>query len=142
MTTASGGTIPEGMWALNEERSKPLLPGRQTLWVLKDDGQSFVWVIVLVNEQGAQVISNNGSYDGPPQQVTGAPMIVQTITTGPNSLKNFGTIEGAGDYFENCVLSSDGKRLTCTGELNAGGQITPFVDDFDWFGEGPPSARI
>jgi hypothetical protein len=138
----NGGTIPEGVWALNDERSKPLLPGRQTLWIIKDDRQRFVWVTVVVNDQGVQVISNDGAYDAPPARVTGGPMTMQTIVTGPNSLKNFGEIEGIGQYFENCVLSDDGKRLVCTGELNAGGEVTPFIDDFDWFGEGPPSARV
>lgn len=141
MTTGTGGTIPEGIWALNDERSQPLLPGRQTLWIIKDDGRSFVWVIVVINDQGVQVLTNNGTYDGPPSDVTGAGMSVQTVATGPNSLKNYGKIKGVGDFFENCVVSPDGKRLVCKGEVNADGTIMPFVDDFDWFVENPPSAR-
>jgi hypothetical protein len=135
------GTIPEGIWALNEARSQPLLPGRQTLWILKDDGQAFAWVIVVVNDEGISILSHNGTYDGPPANVVGGAMTVQTVSTGPNSLKNYGTIEGVGEYFENCVVGPDGKSLRCEGMLYADGEAKPFVDDFDWFSESPPSAR-
>src|SRR5690606_3570834 len=41
--TAQTGTIPQGIWELNQERSSSLHTGKQTLWIVKDDRRSFVW---------------------------------------------------------------------------------------------------
>lgn len=141
-TPARAGTIPQGIWELNQERSNSLHTGRQTLWIVKDDGRSFVWASIVIHEGEVQILSSNGVYGGQWSKVDGAPIEVQTISTGPDKLRNSGTIAGRGRFVENCVVFPDRKRLRCEGELHSDGQKSTYVDDFDWFSESPPAARL
>lgn len=136
------GIIPQGVWVLNLDRSKPLNKGRQTLWLIKDDGKHQVWTSVFIDDQHrALVVSYDGAYGGPPSPVTGTPMTTQIVATGANTLHNFGKIEGQGNYSENCTVSADRKRFRCEGRIETPQGVKVYVDDFDWYGENPPAAR-
>ena len=135
------GTIPQGIWALNEARSHSLNPGRQILWVVKDDRRSFVWVSIVIHEGKIQILSYNGVYGGQQTKVDGAPIVAATISTGPHTLRNSGVIQGRGEFFENCRVYRGRKRLRCEGQVRIAGQAVAYVDDFDWFSESPPAVR-
>lgn len=141
-TPAPHGIVPQGIWVLNPGRSHSLNPGRQTLWVVKDDGRHLVWVSVIIDDQHrVQIVSYDGAYGGSPAPVVGSPMTTQIVATGPASLHNFGTIVGVGDYSEDCRVSQDRTRFRCEGQVQTTSGARPYMDDFDWFANSPPAAQ-
>lgn len=127
------GMIPEGMWVLNQQRSVKLTPGRQTLWIVKDDGDHIIWVSVeRTPDNMVRVSSWDGRYDGQPVPVSGTAMVTHLVATGPSSFKNWGEIANLGPYDETCQLSADKRQLRCLGRVTTTGGVKTWVDDFDW----------
>ena len=136
--TAHGGVMPEGLWVLNQARSIELVPGKQTLWIVKDDGKNTVWVSVSTDDQGrARVSSFDAAYGGPPAPVTGSPMLSQVVSRAPGTLHNFGRIAGLGPYAEDCAVDPAQKHFTCDGEVTTSAGVRRWHDDFDWVGPSP-----
>lgn len=136
--TARGGNMPEGLWVLNQARSIELTPGKQTLWIVKDDGKNTVWVSVMTDDQGRVRISSfDGAYGGPPAPVTGSPMTSQAVSRAPGTLHNFGRIAGLGPYMEDCAVDPSQKHFTCDGQVTTKTGIRRWHDDFDWAGPSP-----
>lgn len=141
-TPSLPGIVPQGFWMLNPSRSHSLNPGRQKLWVIKDDGQELVWVAVTTdNRHHVQIASYHGAYGGPPAPVVGTPMTTRLVARGASSLHNSGTITGMGDYSEDCTVFPNRKRFRCEGNVATRDGDKRYVDDFDWYGASPHSAR-
>jgi hypothetical protein len=133
---AHRGVIPEGMWVLNQTRSQTLAPGKQTLWIVKDNGEHVVWVSVNTDPQGmVRVISWDGAYGGPPSPVVGTPMVTQLAAPAPGKLHNFGQITGMGPYSEDCDVGP--KLFVCKGQVMTPEGVRRWTDDFDWVGPSP-----
>ena len=136
--TAHGGNVPEGLWVLNQARSIELMPGRQTLWIVKDDGRNMVWVSVATDDEGrVRVSSFDSAYGGPPAPVAGSPMTSQAVSYAPGTLHNFGQIAGLGAYVEDCAVDPSQKHFTCDGQVTTATGIRRWHDDFDWAGPTP-----
>ena len=83
--------IREGLWVLNQARSKKLTPGTQTLWIVKDDGDHMIWVSVERDPNNrVRVSSWDGRYDGQPVEVIGTGMIAHVRPDGPGRVLNWG----------------------------------------------------
>lgn len=135
---ARGGNVPEGIWVLNQQRSKKLVPGAQTLWIVKDDGKQMAWVGIETDaQQKVKIHSWNGTYDGKPVAVVGTGMSTQLTSPAPGKIYNFGTIPGKGKYAEHCELLEAGKRLYCEGEVTTPKGVQKWIDDFDFVGPSP-----
>lgn len=133
-----GPVLREGLWVLNQARSQKLDAGRQTLWIVKDDGDHVVWVSVERDPHGKVRISSwDGRYDGKPVAVTGTGMIAHLKSDAPGRLRNWGEIPGLGKYSEDCVISGGGKRLRCEGKVELADGVKTWVDDFDWRSPAP-----
>lgn len=136
------GIVPQGFWILNAARSNSLNPGRQTLWVIKDDGRRLIWVSVMIDaKHRTQVVTFDGVYGGAPSPVVGTPMVTQIAATGRRTLRNFGKITGMGDYSENCRVFPGGKRFRCDGQVKTANGIRVYADDFDFYATSPPASR-
>ena len=132
------GVLPEGIWVLDEERSVELMPGAQTLWIIKDDGEELVWVNVARSPSGdLRVTSYSGRYGGDPSPVQGSPMMSSIVSPGPGRIDNFGTIEGMGTYSENCELADGGKRFICHGKVTTSDGEKQWIDNFEWVAPSP-----
>ena len=138
----AGGVVPQGFWVLNQARSRSLNPGRQTLWIVKDDGRHLVWTSVVIDDQHrALIVSFDGGYGGPPAPVVGTPMTTRIERRGRGELHNEGAIAGMGNYSEDCRVTADKKRFRCEGRVMTKDGPRDYVDDFDWAGESPVAAR-
>ena len=132
------GVLPEGIWVLDQEHSVELMPGAQTLWVIKDDGDELIWVNVARSPSGdVRVTSYSGRYGGDPSPVQGSPMMSSIVSPGPGRIDNFGTIEGMGRYSENCELTDGGKRFICHGKVTTSDGEKQWVDNFEWVARSP-----
>ena len=132
---ARRGIVPEGFWVLNQARSHKLNPGKQTLWIIKDDGDHVVWVSVERDARGmARISSWDGRYDNKPTEVKGTGMMTHLSSRAPGTLHNWGDIPGLGRYTEDCVILDGGKRMRCEGTIAAAAGPRRYVDDFDWRG--------
>ena len=130
--------IREGLWVLNQARSKKLTPGTQTLWIVKDDGDHMIWVSVERDLNNmVRVSSWDGRYDGQPVEVIGTGMIARLTSAGPGRMRSYGDIPKLGKYSEDCVVSSGGKRMRCEGRVEMADGIKTYIDDFDWLSLGP-----
>ena len=136
--TPKGGNMREGLWVLNQARSKELSPGDQTLWIIKDDGKQLVWVSVIKDAQGrVKVSSFDGPYNGDAVAVVGTGMMSRLSSTSPGTIHNEGEIPGVGAYREDCTVRGEGKRFTCEGQVKAKDGVHPWHDDFDWVSPSP-----
>ncbi len=132
------GNIPEGLWVLNQQRSKELTPGNQTLWMVKDDGKNVVWVSVLTDAQHrVRVSSWDGAYDGDAVAVVGSGMMAKVTSNSPGTIHNFGEIPGVGPYSEDCKVLAGGKNFVCDGQVVAADGVKRWHDDFDWVAPSP-----
>ena len=137
-TAAPAPLLREGIWVLNQARSKKLKPGSQTLWIVKDDGDNIVWVSVQRDPQGKIGVNSwTGRYDGQPVEVMGTGMIAHLKLEGPGRMRNWGEIPNLGKYSEDCVVSHGGKRFRCEGRVELGKEVKTWVDDFDWRSPSP-----
>lgn len=133
------GNIPEGMWVLNQERSKKFMPGTHTLWIIKDDGNRLVWVSVETDPNGhnLRVTSWDGTYGGGPTEVKGSGMMTIISSPGKGRMLNQGNIPGLGSYKEDCTIMNEGKRMRCEFTLHTNKSANVYIDDFDWVAAGP-----
>ncbi|MCJ2180957.1 hypothetical protein [Novosphingobium album (ex Hu et al. 2023)] len=132
------GVLPEGIWVLDQAQSVELAPGAQTLWVIKDDGQTLIWVNVARSPSGeVRVTSYSGEYGGAPAPVQGGPMMSSIASPGPGRIHNWGTVEGLGDYSEDCALTEGGKRFICHGKVMTSDGEKTWTDNFQWAGPSP-----
>jgi len=83
----AAGNIPEGLWRLDEARSKKLEPSSQTLWIIKDDGQKLAWVSVETFPDGRHRITSwTGTYDAAePVAVAGTGFLARVTSKGPGN---------------------------------------------------------
>jgi hypothetical protein len=135
---ALGGVVPTGLWVLNQQRSVELQPGKQVLWIVKDNGKHLVWVLVVTDPNGmAKVMSFDGAYDGPASTVVGTGMETSLHSPSPGRLHNEGQLPGVGPYSEDCEVQSGGRRFVCNGSVQAPDGVKRWHDDFDWVGPSP-----
>ncbi|WP_174293045.1 hypothetical protein [Sphingomonas bacterium] len=136
--TARGGVMPEGLWVRNRAKSVEIDPGDDTLWVVKDDGKTSVWVSVATDDKGKiSVMSYEGAYGGPPSPVKGTPMTTQIVSRAPGTLHNWGRIDGLGPYVEDCAVDAGQKHFTCDGQVTTTAGVRRWHDDFVWAGPSP-----
>jgi hypothetical protein len=141
MKTTTGGNVPEGVWVLNQAKSKKLVPTSHTLWILKDDGERLIWVSIETTENDvAKVTSWDGAYDGDPAVVSGSGFIARLKSEAPGSITTYGEIPDMGPFFEKCVVDPSGKHMICNGQVTTPDGILAWVEDFDWHGPGPHRA--
>lgn len=137
-TATAHGRIPEGIWVMNPARSKRLVPGTHTLWIIKDDGIDLIFASVETDTAGTvKLTSWQGRYNGPPVEVIGSGMMAQVTSPGPHEMLITGDIPGMGRFTEHCLVTEQGKRLRCTGRIEAADGPLEYVDDFDWFSASP-----
>lgn len=137
--TATGGHVPEGIWVLNEQRSRKLQPVSQTLWIVKDDGKQLAWVSVETDRQHQVKINSwNGFYDGEAVVATGHGFKAKLTSTAPGTMRTYGEVPGVGPYEENCAVMAGGKRMVCNGFVTgADGKPQKWIEDFDWQAPSP-----
>lgn len=137
--TATGGHVPEGIWVLNEQRSRKLQPVSQTLWIIKDDGKQLAWVSVETDRQRQVKINSwNGFYDGEAVVATGHGFKAKLTSTAPGTMRTYGEVPGVGPYEENCAVMAGGKRMICNGFVTgADGKPQRWIEDFDWQAPSP-----
>lgn len=139
------GNIPEGVWVLNQERSRKFMPGDHALWIIKDDGHRLVWVSVEIDPQErVRVTSWDGIYDGEPMVVAGSGMKTTISSPEKGRMVNQGTIPEFGSYKESCTVMLEEKRMLCEFTLTTEEGSSTYIDDFDWVSPGPlviPSAK-
>src|SRR5260221_13701107 len=135
----SGGIIPEGIWVLDEARSQMLTPASVTLWIIRDDGERLVWVVVETNEAGEIAIKSfDGAYSGEPAIVHGSGFAVSLSSPTPRTVRVDGEIPSMGPFSETDVGSEEGRQMPVHGEVRVGDEVKCWYEEFNWL--GPVSA--
>lgn len=130
--------IPEGIWVMNQARSRRLIPGTHTLWIVRNDGEEMIFASVETELTGAvKLTSWQGRYDGPPVEVIGSGMLARVTAPDIGEMLITGDIPGLGAFSEHCVLLDDGVRLRCTGRIETPDGVLEYIDDFDWHSTSP-----
>ena len=138
LATEPRGIVPEGLWVLDTHRSKELQPGRQTLWIVKDDGRDLAWVSVLRDDSDhVHLASYEGAYGAAATAVTGAPMRTKISSPGPGRLHNEGEMIGVGPYEEDCTVQDGGKAFVCDGEVQSAKGAQRWHDHFVFTAPSP-----
>jgi len=138
MNQAAERLIPEGLWVMNPERSQRLVPGTHTLWIVKNDGKALIFASVETDaEEAVKLTSWDGEYDAGPVEVIGSGMMASIIAPAPGEMLITGDIPGMGAFSEHCVLSDDGSRLVCAGNIETPDGPITYCDDFDYRGAMP-----
>jgi hypothetical protein len=134
----SGGVIPEGVWVLDEARSRKLTPGAVTLWIIRDDGERLIWVVVETSLEGEISIKTfNGVYDGEPAVVQGSGFVVSLTSPAPRSARVDGHIPDMGPFHEIDVVSDDGRQMRVNGEVQTPQGVKSWYEEFNWVGPMP-----
>lgn len=130
--------IPEGIWIMKPERSRRLVPGTHTLWIVKNDGRQLAFSSVETDMEGTMKLTSwQGDYDGPPVEVLGSGMMASLTAPAPGEMLITGDIPGMGAFSEHCVLSEDGQNLVCTGRVVTPDGPLEYIDDFDFYSKVP-----
>jgi hypothetical protein len=138
----SRGVIPEGIWVLDEARSRKLTPGSVTLWIIRDDGERLVWVVVETNAEGQiSIKSFDGRYGGDPAVVLGSEFIVSLSSPAPRTVRVDGEIPGMGPFHETDVVSEDGRQMRVNGEVAASDGVKSWYEEFNWVGPMPVNSQ-
>lgn len=133
--TKPTSAVPEGLWVLNLKRSQALLgKAPQTLWVVKDDGEHFTFILVERPASGPVIAAWNGRRDGVPRPVQGRDFQMAVSSAG-DAFRIDGTMP-EGRFSETCGVEQR-TRLVCRGTLTMGDKSSSYVDDYDWFGPAP-----
>ena len=112
------GVVPEGVWVLDQERSKKLYPCSHTLWVIKDDGEELTWVSVETGTDNVHKITSwAGRYDGEPSTVSGSGFVASLRAHGPDEMETYGEIPDMGSYSERCKVDPSGTSMVCHGRV-------------------------
>ena len=134
----SGGIVPEGIWVLDGTRSRMLTPASVTLWIIRDDGERLVWVVVETNEAGEiSIKSFDGAYGGEPAVVRGSEFVVSLSSPAPRTVRVVGEIPGMGPFHETDVVSPDGRQMRVDGEVRVGDEVKSWHEEFNWYGPIP-----
>jgi hypothetical protein len=132
------GIIPEGIWVLDEARSRKLTPGTVTLWIIRDDGEQLVWVGVETNEAGEISIKTfDGRYGGEPTIVRGSEFVVSLSSPAPRTARVEGEIPNMGPFSETDVISEDGSQMRVNGEVHTADGVKSWYEEFNWHGPLP-----
>ncbi len=135
------GIIPEGIWVLNEVRSRKLVPGSVTLWIIRDDGERLIWVAVDRNSAGEiSIKSFDGAYGGGPAVVHGSGFVVSLSSPAPRTARVDGEIPNMGPFSETDVVSEDGRQMRVNGEVRTADGVKTWYEEFNWEGPVPGSA--
>jgi hypothetical protein len=135
-----GGVIPEGIWILDEARSRKLVPGSVTLWIVRDDGERLIWVGVETNAGGEVSIKTfDGRYGGEPAIVHGSDFVVSLSSPAPGTMYVEGEIPNMGPFHETTIVSSDGRQMRVNGEVRADDEVKHWYEEFNWQGPTPSS---
>lgn len=138
----AGGIIPEGIWILDEGRSRKLTPGGVTLWIVRDDGERLVWVVVETDPAGEiSVKSFDGKYGGEPAVVHGSGFVVSLSSPAPRTVRVDGEIPDMGPFHEIDSISEDGRQMRVNGEVQTADGVKSWYEEFNWRGpvNGGPS---
>lgn len=131
----SGGVVPEGIWVLDEARSRKLTPGGVTLWIIRDDGERLVWVAVETSAAGDISIKTfDGAYGGPPAIVHGSGFVVSLTSPAPRTVRVDGKIPDLGPFHEVDIVSDDGRQMRVNGEVQTESGIMTWYEEFNWRG--------
>lgn len=131
----SRGIIPEGIWVLDEARSRKLTPGSVTLWIIRDDGARLVWVAVDTDEAGEISIKTfDGAYGGKPAIVHGSGFVVSLSSPAPRTVRVDGEIPDMGPFSETDVVSEDGRQMRVDGEVQTANGVMSWYEEFNWRG--------
>ena|SRR5438270_12233860 len=131
----SGGIISEGIWVLDEARSRMLVPASVTLWIVRDDGEQLVWVVVETNKAGEiSIKSFDGRYGGEPSVVSGSGFVVTLSSPAPRTVRVDGEIPGMGPFSETDVVSEDGRQMRVNGEVQTVDGVKSWYEEFNWRG--------
>lgn len=130
-----GGIIPEGIWVLDEARSRKLVPGAVTLWIVRDDGERLIWVAVEENSDGeVSIKSFDGAYGGEPAIVHGSGFVVSLSAPAPRTVRVDGEIPDMGPFHEVDTVSEDGRQMRVNGEVHAADGAKRWYEEFNWRG--------
>ncbi|MFL6727176.1 MAG: hypothetical protein ACJ8FS_11780 [Sphingomicrobium sp.] len=136
--TVNGGIIPEGIWVLDEARSRMLEPASVTLWVIRDDGERLVWVVVETKDAGEiSIKSFDGRYGGEPTAVSGSGFVVSLSSPAPRTVRVEGEIPNMGPFSEIDIVSEDGRQMRVNGEVRVGDEVKSWYEEFNWRGPMP-----
>lgn len=129
--TPATGVIPEGIWVLDQEKSRKLSPSSHTLWVLRDDGRELSWVSVETGADGKlKVTSWTGLYGGEPSVVSGSGFVARLRATGPRSMETYGDIPDMGAYSEKCAVQPSGTEMLCNGQVTTEDGVNSWFEHF------------
>lgn len=132
------GIVPEGVWVLDQERSKKLVPCSHTLWVIKDDGEELTWVSVETGEDDVHKITSwTGYYDGEPSTVSGSGFVANLRALGPDEMETYGDIPEMGPFSEICKVDPSGKKMVCNGRVETKDGVITWHEVFDLRGPSP-----
>jgi hypothetical protein len=132
------GIIPEGIWVLDEARSRKLTPGNVILWIIRDDGERLIWVGVDTNEAGEiSIKSFDGTYGGEPAVVSGSGFVVSLSSPAPRIARVEGEIPNMGPFSETDVVSEDGRQMRVNGEVHTADGMKSWYEEFNWVGPVP-----
>jgi len=131
----AGGIIPEGIWILDEGRSRKLTPGGVTLWIVRDDGKRLVWVVVETDPAGEiSIKSFDGKYGGEPAVVHGSGFVVSLSSPAPRTVRVDGEIPDMGPFHEIDSISEDGTQMRVNGEVQTADGAKSWYEEFNWLG--------
>jgi hypothetical protein len=131
--------IPEGMWVMKPERSKRLVPGTHTLWIVKNDGRALIFASVETDIAGeVKLTSWQGDYDGPAVEVVGSGMMASLSAPAPREMLITGEIPGMGVFSEHCIWSPESNTLVCRGRVETPDGLVEYLDadahSLNWLG--------
>src|SRR5438270_8262078 len=132
----AGGIIPEGIWVLDAARSRMLVPAASIiLWIVRDDGEQLVWVVVETSEAGEISIKNfDGRYGGEPAVVHGSGFVVSLSSPAPRTVRVDGEIPDMGPFHEIDSISEDGTQMRVNGEVQTADGAKSWYEEFNWLG--------
>jgi hypothetical protein len=137
-----GGIVPEGVWILDEERSRMLVPASVILWIIRDDGERLVWVAVETNVEGQiSIKSFDGAYGGEPAVVSGSGFVVSLSSPAPRTVYVQGEIPGMGPFHETDAISDNGLQMRVNGEVHTADGAKSWYEEFNWTGPIPQDYR-
>ena len=134
----NSGIIPEGIWILDEARSRKLTPGSVTLWIIRDDGQRLIWVVVETDEAGEiSIKSFDGRYGGEPSVVRGSDFVVSLSSPAPRTARVDGEIPDMGPFSETDVVSEDRRQMRVDGTVETKDGPVSWHEEFNWVAPTP-----
>lgn len=132
------GVMREGLWVMDEARSRKLVPAALTLWVVRDDGEQLVWVSVETDRQGkVSVHAFDGRYGGEPVAVQGNGFVVTLTSPAADTVRVQGEVPGMGPFEEVSVISLNGTRMIVNGRVQTETGEQSWYEEFDWCGPSP-----